>query len=116
MKPYIDLDEAGKDLFYLMNNAVFGKTMENLRKIINFELVTTRKMALKRIAKPNFKREKKFCEDLVGIHLAKPVLLLNWPIQVGYAVLDISKYHMFNFRYNIWLEKFPNYHLRIQTP
>ena len=89
MKPYIDLntekrreatlndDQAGKDFFKLMNNAVFGKSMENLRKRINFELVISRKMALKRMAKPNFKREKKFREDLVGIHLTKPVLLLT---------------------------------------
>ena len=65
MKPYIDLNtekrkeatmkgnKAGKDLFKLFNNAVFGKTMENLRKRINFAVVTSRKVALKRIAKPN---------------------------------------------------------------
>ena len=42
-------DEVGKDLFKLFNNAVFGKTMENLRKRINFEVVTSRKVWLKRI-------------------------------------------------------------------
>ena len=47
-------DKAGKDLFKLLNNAVLGKTMENLRKRINFEVVTSRKVALKRIAQPNF--------------------------------------------------------------
>ena len=120
LKPYIDLntmkrkeavdrgDKVGKDLFKLFNNAMFGKTMENLRKRINFEIVTTRKAALKRIAKPNFQRVKKFREDLVGIHMAKPVLVLNRPIQVGFAVLDLSKYHMYNFHYNIWMKKFPN--------
>ena len=89
MKPYIDLntekskeatvrnDKAGKDLFKLFNNGVFGKTMENLRKQINFEEVTSRKVALKRIAKTNFQRAKIFCEDLVGIHMAKPVLVKN---------------------------------------
>ena len=101
-------DKVGKDLFKLFNNAMFGKTMENLRKRINFEIVTTRKAALKRIAKPNFQRAKKFREDLVGIHMAKPVLVLNRPIQVGFAVLDLSKYHMYNFHYNIWMKKFPN--------
>ena len=62
MKPYIDLniekmkeatmrgEKAGKDLFKLFNNAVLGKTMLNLRKPINFEVVTSRKVALKRIA------------------------------------------------------------------
>ena len=74
MKPYIDLniekrkeatvsgDDAAKDLFKLFNNAVFGKTMENLRKRINFEVVTSREIALKRIPRPNFKRAKIFRE------------------------------------------------------
>ena len=61
-------DKAGKDLFKLFINAVFGKPMENLRKRINFELVTSRKVALKRIAKPNSKRVKIFREDLIGIN------------------------------------------------
>ena len=120
MKSYIDVniekrkeavrngDKVGKDLFKLLNNAVFGKTMENLRKRINFEVVTSRKIALKRIAKPNFQRAKKFREDLVGIHMSKPVLTLNRPIQVGFAILDISKKHMYDFHYNIWMKKFPN--------
>ena len=87
---------------------VFGKTMENLRKRINFEVVTSRKAALKRIAKPNFQRIKKFREDLVGIHLSKPILKLNRPIQVGFAILDLSKYHMYDFHYNVWMKTFPN--------
>ena len=87
MKPYIDLntekmkeetmrdDKAGKDLFILFtlfNNAVFGKYMENLTIRIHFEVVTSRKVTLKRIAKPRFQRAKIFHEDLVGIHMAKP--------------------------------------------
>ena len=72
-------DKAGKDLFKLLNNGVFGKTMENLRKRINFEVVTSRKIALIMIAKPNFKRAKIFREDLV-VHIAKPVLLMNRPV------------------------------------
>ena len=42
----LNKDEAGKDLFPLLNNGVFGKPVENLRKIINFELVTSRKMVV----------------------------------------------------------------------
>ena len=120
MKPYSDLnterrkeatmrgDKAGKDLFKLFNNAVFGKTMENLRKRINFEGVTSRKVALERIAKSNFKRAKIFREDLVGVHMAKPLLVMNRPIQVGFAILDLSKYLMYDFHYNTWMKKFPN--------
>ena len=120
MEPYIDLntvkwkeammrgDKARKDLFKLFNNAVFGKPMENLRKRIIFEVVTSRKVSLKRIAKPNSKRVKIFREDLVGIHMVKPVLVMNRPIQVGFAILDLSKYLMYDFHYNTWMKKFPN--------
>ena len=109
MKPYIELniqkrkeavqkgDKVGKDLFKLFNNAVFGKTMENLRKRIAFEIVTSKVIALKKTAKPNFKRAKKFREDMVGLHFIKPVLKLNRPIQVGFAVFDLSKHLMFDF-------------------
>ena len=120
MKPYIDLntekrkeatmrgEKAGKDLFKLFNNAFFGKTMENLKKRINFDVVTSRKVALKRIAKPNFKSVKIFREDLVGIHMVKPILVMNRPIQVGFAILDLSMYLMYDFHYNTWMKKFPN--------
>ena len=120
MKPYIDLntekrkeatmrgDKARKDLFKLFNNAVFGKTMEILRKRINFEVVTPRKVPSKRITKPNFKRVKIFHEDLDGIHIIKPVLVMNRPIQVGFAILDISKHLIYDFHCNTWIKKFPN--------
>ena len=118
VKPYVDLktekrkeatmrdDKAGKDLFKLFNNAVFGKTMENLRKRIILEVVTSRKVALKQIAKPNFQRAKIFRE--IDIHMAKPVLVMNRPIQIGFAILDHSKYLMYDFHYNTRMKKFPN--------
>ena len=120
MKPYIDLniekrkeaavrgDDAAKDLFKLFNNAVFGKTMENLRKRINFEVVTSREIALKRFARPNCNRAKIFREDLVGIHMTEAVLVMNRPIQVGFAIVDLSKYLIYDFHYNTWMKKFPN--------
>ena len=92
-----------------MQSLVIFWPMENLRKRINFKIVTSRKVALKRIAKPNnFKRAKIFREDLVGIHMAKPVLVMNRPIQVGLAVLDLSQYLRYDFHYNTWMKKFPN--------
>ena len=120
MKPYIDIniekrkeatmrgDKAGKDLFKLFNNAVFRKTMENLQKRISFEVVTSRKVTFKRIAKPKFKGAQIFREDLVGVHMVKPVLVMNRPIQVGFVILDLSKYIMYDFHYNMWMKKFPN--------
>ena len=101
-------DKAGKDLFQLCNNAVFGKTMENLRKRINFEVITSRKITLKRIAKPSFKRAQIFRDDLIGVHMAKPVLVMNRLIQVGFAIHDLSKYLMYAVHYNPWMKKFPN--------
>ena len=101
IKPYIILntekrkeatmkgDKVGKDLFKLFSNIIFGKTCENIRKHINFEIVTSRKAALKRIAKPYFKSGKIFRHDLVGFHMLRPVIELNRPIQVGFAVFDV---------------------------
>ena len=66
--------------------------MEYLGKRIDFEVVTSKKMALERIAKQNFKCVKIFHKDLFGIHMMKPVMVLNHPIQVGFAIPDISKY------------------------
>ena len=81
--------------------------MENMRKRVNVELITEKKIALKRIAKPTFKRWKKFHEDLVAIQCVKEKLLLNRPIQVGFSILDLSKAHMLDFHYNVWMKTFP---------
>ena len=81
--------------------------MENMRQRVNVELITSKKIALKRVAKPTFKRWKIFREDLVAIQCAKEKLLLNRPIQVGFTILDLSKEHMLNFHYNVWMKTFP---------
>ena len=81
--------------------------MENLRQRVNVELITSRKIALKRVSKPTFKRWKIFREDLVAIQCVKEKLLLNRPIQVGFAILDLSKENMLNFHYNVWMKTFP---------
>ena len=74
-----------------------------------YTVVASRKIALKQIAKPNFKRAKIFSEDLVGIHMTKPVLVLNRPIQFGFAILDLSKYLMYDFHYYTWMRKFDTF-------
>ena len=86
---------------------VFGKTMENLRNRVNIELITSKKIARKRFARPSFKRCKIFNENLIAIHCMKENLILSRPIQVGFAILELSKCHMYNFHYNVWLPKFP---------
>ena len=78
-----------------------------MRKRVNIELLTSNKIARKRIAKPNFKRSKRFHDELMAVHLLKPKLELSRPIQVGFTILDLSKVHMYHLHYNIWLSKFP---------
>ena len=52
-------------------NAVFGKTMENVRLHVNIELINNNKFFKKRIAKPNFKGSKRFHDDLVAVELTR---------------------------------------------
>ena len=89
MEPYIrkntDLskeakNDFGKDFFKLMNNSVFGKTIENIRKRQNVILVDDRKKALKLSSKPNFDRVTIFDEHLVAVHMKKTEVYFNKPI------------------------------------
>ena len=119
LKSYMDLniqkrkeaacrgDKAMVQTVKLAMNAVFGKTMENVRKRKNIELITLEKIAKKRFAKPNFKNSKRFHDELIAVQMTKPNIKLCRPIQVGFAILDLSKYHMYNFHYKTWLEHFP---------
>ena len=81
---------------------VFGKTMENVRKRVDVKLLRSdeEKKILKYVAKPTFARQVIFNPDLVGIQNRKEKVLLNKPIYVGMAVLDLSKWLMYNFYYN----------------
>ena len=83
-----------------MNNSVFGKTIENIRKRQNVVLVDNRKKALKLSSKPNFDRSTIFDEHLVAIHMKKTEVYFNKPIYVGQAILDLSKTLMFDVHYN----------------
>ncbi|VDI48620.1 Hypothetical predicted protein [Mytilus galloprovincialis] len=108
LKHYVDLNTAlrakaktdsEKDFFKLMNNSVFGKTMENIRKHVDVRLVTTEKQALKLVAKPNFDRRVVFTENLAAVHMKKTKLKFNKPIYLGACILDISKLLMYDFHY-----------------
>jgi hypothetical protein len=93
-----------KDFYKLMNNSVYGKTMENVRNRINFKLVSTEKEALAcRNQKQKFTM---FNESLVGVHLLKTEVKLNKPIFIGQCVLDESKFIMQDFHYNFMHKKF----------
>lgn len=89
-----------KDFFKLLNNAVFGKTIENLRKRVNVKLVTNEKQLLKLTSKPNYVSSKIFNENLVAVHKIKETLVLNRPVYVGMCILHLSKTLLYNFHYN----------------
>ena len=115
MKRYIDFNtekrknaanDFEKDFLKLMINSVYGKTMENLRKRINVRLVNNKKYFLKYTSRPTYVAHKLFSKDYAAIHQIKPVLVLNKPIYVGFSVLDLSKWKMYDFHYNVIKKKF----------
>ena len=108
MKPFIEWNtklrtaaknDFEKELFKLASNAVYGKTMENVRNRINMRLVNDRKKKANLVRKINFKHATKFGEKIAAVHMKKTKVTLDKPIFVGAAILDLSKIHMFKFHY-----------------
>ena len=95
-----------KDFFKLLNNSVFGKTIENIRKRQNVFLVDNRAKAAKLTCRPNFERVTIFDRNLLAIHLKKTEVYFNKPVYVGQAILDLSKLLMFDFHYNFVQKKY----------
>jgi hypothetical protein len=90
-----------KDFFKLMNNSVFGKTMENVRKRCNVELVFNNPQKMLRcIANPLYEKSTIFNENLIAVHKRKNNINLNKPIIIGMCILDLSKCLMYDFYYN----------------
>ena len=90
-----------KKIFKLMINSVYGKTMENLQKRINVRLVNNAEDFLKYTSKPTYITNKIFGKNYAAIHEIKLVLILNKPNYVGFTVLDLSKWKMYDFHYNL---------------
>ena len=86
-----------KDMFKLMNNTVYGKTMENLRNHMDFELVSTQQRLQTCVNIPNYKNRHIINENLVGIEKTTPVLKLDKSIYLGMSILDLSKKWMYSF-------------------
>ena len=108
MKPYIDMNtklrkeaknEIEKDFFKLMNNAVFGKTMENIKEHRDIRLVTTDKKT-RLVSEPNYHTTKYFSEKLLAIKMKKTKIKMNKLVYLGMSVLDISKTLMYKFWYD----------------
>ena len=109
LKPYIDLNtdlrakasnDFEKDFFKLMNNSVFGKTMENIRNRVDIRLVTRVSQAKKLTCKPNYQHQTIFSKTLAAVHMKKVKLYFNKPVYLGMSILDLSKTLMYDFHYN----------------
>ena len=115
LKPYIDMNtelrklaknDFEKDLFKLMNNSVFGKTIENKRKHWDIKLVTTDKKRSKLVSEPNYHTINLISEDLSIIEMKKTKVKMNKPIYLGLSILEISKILMYEFWYDYMKPKY----------
>ena len=115
LKKYIDMNtelrkkasnDFEKDFFKLMNNAVFGKTMENVRKHRDIKLVKTDYERNKLVSEPNYHTMKLISENLSIIEMKKVKVKMKKPIYLGLSILDISKIIMYEFWYDYMKKKY----------
>ena len=120
MKSYIDFNtqlrtqaknDFEKDFLKLMNNSVFGKTMENIRKLRNIKIVTNAESYLKTVMKPNFKSGVLFGENLMGCETGKIKVVINKLVYLGQVILDLNKIVLYEFHYDYMKPKFGNLQL-----
>ena len=83
-----------------MNNSVFGKTMENVRRHRDIKLETTKEQRSKLVSEPNYHTTKHFTENLLGIEMKKTKVAMNEPLYSGMTILDISKILVYSFWYD----------------
>ena len=117
LKPYIDKNTAlrkkaknefEKDFFKLMNNSVFGKMIENVRKRIEIKLIVTEERRKKLVSEPNYASCTAFSDHLMAVEMRKTRVLMDKPILAGKAILDKSKELMYEFSYDYLKPKYPN--------
>ena len=115
LKEYIDFNTEKRknsknsferSFFKLLVNSIYGKCMENIRKIINVKLTNNSKDYTRYVSKPNFISQKIFSRDFVAIYQIKSVLTLDKPIYVGFSILELSKLLMYKFHYEYVKNKF----------
>ena len=109
LKPYIDINtglrkeaknEFEKDSFKLMNNSVFGKTIENVRKHRDINLVTTDEKRNNLVSVPNYHTTKCFSENVLATEMKKTKEKMNKSVYLGMSILDITKTLMYEFWYD----------------
>ena len=101
-------NEADKNLFKLLNNTDYGKTMENMRKIIKIRITTNEKDFLKYSSRATYISHNIFGRNLVAIHEKKEIVKLNKPIYAGCTVLELSKLAMYEFYHDFLKQKCEN--------
>ena len=115
LKLYIDMNtklrkeaknEFKKDFLKLMNNSVFGKTMENARKLRGIKLVTTEKRRIKLVSEPNYHTTKQFAENFIAIEMKRAKVKMNKLLYYGTSILDITKTLMYEFWYGCLKPKY----------
>ena len=122
MKEYIDFNirlrtaaknDFEKDFYKLMNNSVFGKTMENIRKHRDIKLVNNIVDYLKHIMKPNFKSGNLLGTDLMSCEMGKVKVKMNKLVYLDQAILDLSKTIMYEFHYDYMKKKYNEVDLKL---
>ena len=117
LKPYIDMNtelrkvaknDFKKDFFKLMNNSVFGKAMENIKKNRDIKLVTTNKRRSKLVSEPNYHKINYISKDLSIIEMNNTKAKMNKPIYLRLSILEISKILMYEFWYDYMKPKYGN--------
>ena len=111
LKPYINLNtnlrknannDFEKDLYKLMNNSVFGKSIENKRKHLQVKLAMNQKQVKKWVQKPNFEYFNIMNENVAIMKMTKSHVILDKPISIGFTVLEISKHYMYSLHYKLF--------------
>ena len=122
MKEYIDFNtrlrtvaknDFEKDFYKLMNNSVFGKTMENIRKHRDIKLVNNKEDYLKQVMKSNFKGGVLMGENLMSSEMGKVKVKMNKPVYLGQAILDLIKTIMYEFHYDYMKRKYDEKSLKL---
>ena len=97
-----------KDLFKLLNNAVFGKSMENVFNYLTLKLTADANHYEKLVSNPLYRDSRRFKNDLTAVLMNRETAKLNKPIYTGFVVLDLSKYLMYNYHYRYMTPKYGN--------